>query len=70
MKKLFCVFTDPETEKEHKAIRSFWLVFLLLIILAGWGFFLNFLDFSIGYPRFFLGGNLEKKRERTCVKSC
>ena len=49
MKKLFCVFTDPEAEQEHKAIRSFWLVFLLLIILAGWGFFLNFGDIPLDF---------------------
>ena len=42
MKTLFRIFTDPEAEEQHKTVRLFWLILLLLVILAGWGIFLNF----------------------------
>ena len=41
MKKTFKAFTDPKYEKDKKGFFIFYLVLLLVIILAGWGFFLN-----------------------------
>ncbi len=42
MKNLFSLFTDPDAEKQNSGAQKFWLILLLLVILAGWGFFLNF----------------------------
>ena len=42
MKKIFTAFTDPEAEGQSNSLRTIWLTLLLIIILAGWGFFLNF----------------------------
>ena len=41
MKKTFNAFTDPKYEKDKKGFSIFYPVLLLVIILAGWGFFLN-----------------------------
>ena len=49
MKSLLTIFTDPEAEKNSKYFRCFWLVLLLLIVLAGWGFFLGFGDIPFDF---------------------
>ena len=49
MKSLLTIFTDPEAEKISKNFRCFWLVLLLLVVLAGWGFFLGFGDIPFDF---------------------
>lgn len=59
MKKLFSAFIDPNEERKRPGLRRFWLILLLVIILAGWGYFLEwgrmdlyFLDWAeINAPR-------------------
>ena len=41
MKKVFQMFTDPDREEELKVFRILYLMILLVIVLAGWGYFLN-----------------------------
>ena len=49
MKRLYHAFTDPETEEKFKGFRTFWLILLLAVILAGWGYFLNFGDIPMDF---------------------
>lgn len=49
MNRLYHAFTDPEGEKKFKGLQTFWLILLLAVILAGWGYFLNFGDIPLDF---------------------
>ncbi|MBQ6509881.1 MAG: hypothetical protein IJI07_10450 [Flexilinea sp.] len=49
MKKGFSIFTDPDTEEQHRSVRIIWLTLLLLAILAAWGVVLNFGDIPFDF---------------------
>lgn len=41
MTRIFAFFTDPDEEGKHRTAQAVFFLILLLIILAGWGYFLN-----------------------------
>ncbi len=49
MKKTLSAFIDPEAENGRKTLRFCWLALLLIVILAGWGYFLNFGDIPFDF---------------------
>ncbi len=47
--KLLNSFIHPEAGGQYKRLRTLWLVLVLAVILAGWGYFLNFGDIPFDF---------------------